>query len=63
MADEKDKAKDKNKQEMLKEKAEESGGTFVNSGGNAGAGKSGAIVLGGTEPEADEKPSGEKENR
>ncbi len=62
MADEKDKAKDKNKQEKLKEKAEETGGTFVNSGGNAGAGKSGGIILGGTEPHVDEKPNDEKEN-
>lgn len=61
MADEKDKAKDKNKQEKLKEKAEELGGTFVNSGGNMGAGKSGSIVLGGTEPQDDEKPDDEKE--
>ncbi|MBA3441047.1 MAG: hypothetical protein H0T92_14375 [Pyrinomonadaceae bacterium] len=50
MADEKEKAQDKNKQEILREKAEKMGGTVVNSGGNMGAGKSGEIIMGGTEP-------------
>ena len=54
MADEKDKARDKKKQELLRDQAEASGGTVVNTGGNMGAGKSGEIALGGTEPVTDE---------
>jgi len=50
MADEKDKAQDKNKQEALRDKAEKSGDTLVSSGGNMGAGKSGEVIMGGTEP-------------
>ncbi len=56
MADEKDKAQDKKKQERLRDQAEASGGTVVNTGGNMGAGKSGEIVLGGTEPTTDDEP-------
>ncbi|MBA3715724.1 MAG: hypothetical protein H0W76_25305 [Pyrinomonadaceae bacterium] len=62
MADEKDKAKDKKKRETLRDQAEELGGTVVNSGGNMGAGKSGEIVLGGTEPVTDDEP-GEDEQK
>ena len=61
MADEKDKAQDKNKREKLSEKAEEMGGTLINSGGNAGAGKSGSIIIGGTEPMDEEKTTGNEE--
>ncbi len=56
MADEKDKARDKKKQETLRDQAEASGGTVVNTGGNMGAGKSGEIALGGTEPITDDEP-------
>lgn len=58
MADEKDKAQDKNKREQMQEEAEKTGGTIADSGGNAGAGKSGAIVIGGTEPRQDDEKSG-----
>ncbi len=56
MADEKDKAQDKKKQERLRDQAEASGDTVVNTGGNMGAGKSGEIALGGTEPATDDEP-------
>lgn len=61
MADEKEKAQDKNKQEILREKAEKMGGTVVNTGGNMGAGKSGEIVMGGTEPTGEDDAGEEKE--
>ncbi len=62
MADEKDKAQDKRKQEILREKAEEAGGVVVSSGGNMGAGKSGEIVLGGSEPAQSDEPNGKEKN-
>lgn len=61
MADEKDKAQDKNKRERLNDEAGKTGGTVVNSGGNAGAGKSGAIIIGGTEPSDAGESGGEQE--
>ncbi len=61
MADEKEKAQDKKKQEILREKAEKMGGTVVNTGGNMGAGKSGEIVMGGTEPTEENDADEEKE--
>ncbi len=60
MADEKDKAQDKNKQEALRDKAEKSGGTVVSTGGNMGAGKSGEVIMGGTEPPDTESTDGGK---
>lgn len=59
MPDEKDKAQDKNKREKLQEKAEQTGGTLVNTGGNMGAGKSGEVILGGTQPSDNEDANGD----